>query len=114
MRVAKRTEQLKVATEKWSEIYKWDDWGTRWNGGLIIGTDTFLEIIVDPERDGSYTVQISWPYRTEWDEMESAEVDVGNYKTADVAVQKGFDLSAEIASAEEPKYIFDKYRRYRR
>jgi hypothetical protein len=64
----------------------------RKDGGLVF--DTYpAQLYVAPLRTGSFLVEFSWAYRTEWDETESAEVEMGEYVTARGAVKRAMELA---------------------
>ena len=75
-------------------------------GGIGLWFDTYPAVLlVERLRSGRYLVQFSWSYNTAFDEKESAEVELGSYKTALAAVTHA--MAAAKMSAQEIRQLFE-------
>jgi len=86
-------EELRTKQPRYRDVY----FEERGDGSLVMETELpGVHVSVIPHRKGRrriYSVEFSWRYPTQWDEYESAEEEMGEYKTPRGAVERAMTLT---------------------
>jgi hypothetical protein len=61
----------------------------------------------------SFEVELSWSYETQWDEKESIEAELGEYKTPEGAVKRAFEAAKMSETQVRARFDREYFRRAR-